>query len=139
MPIRATRRNMPTSFRKYVSAPMLTNVSKHAGAHKVEVSLKTAGGWVVGTIADNGCGFDTSATRRDGLGLVGMEERVRELGGHLRVISGAGQGTRAEFRLPIPKAAGRIAAEETAKEIGNDSHPDRGRSRDRTDRVETSA
>lgn len=117
----------------------LTNVSKHAGAHKVEVSLKTAGGWVVGTIADNGCGFDTSATRRDGLGLVGMEERVRELGGHLRVISGAGQGTRAEFRLPIPKAAGRIAAEETAKEIGNDSHPDRGRSRDRTDRVETSA
>ena len=34
------------------------------------------------------------AVRRDGLGLVGMEERVRELGGHLRVISTMGQGTR---------------------------------------------
>ncbi len=117
----------------------LTNVSKHAGAHKVEVSLKATGEWAVGTIADNGCGFDTGAIRRDGLGLVGMEERVRELGGHLRVISIAGQGTRAEFRLPIPKAAEQIAAKETAKEMSDDSHPDRGRSRDRTDRVETSA
>jgi signal transduction histidine kinase len=117
----------------------LTNVSKHAGAHKVEVSLKATGGWVVGTIADNGCGFDTGAVRRNGLGLVGMEERIRELGGHLRVISVAGNGTKAEFRLPIPKAKERIAAKENAKEMTNDSHPDRGRSRDRADRVETSA
>ena len=117
----------------------LTNVSKHAGAHHVEVSLKAAGGWAVGTIADNGCGFDTGAVRRDGLGLIGMEERVRELGGHLRVVSMVGQGTRAEFRLPIPKAKERIAGKDTEKEMSDDSHPDRGRSRDRTDRVETSA
>jgi len=112
----------------------LTNVSKHAGAHKVEVSLKAAGEWVLGTIADNGCGFDTGAIRRDGLGLVGMDERIRELGGHFRVISVAGQGTRAEFRLPIPKAG-----EQIAKEMSVDSHPDRRRSRNRTDRLETSA
>jgi signal transduction histidine kinase len=122
----------------------LTNVSKHAGAHKVEVSLKVTGGWVIGTIADNGCGFDTGAIRRDGLGLVGMEERVRELGGHFRVISTAGQGTRAEFRLPIPKGLKRIAAEEAAsseirKEMMDDPYPDFGRSRDRPGRVETSA
>ena len=117
----------------------LTNIAKHAGAHRVDVSLKATGGWVVGTIGDDGCGFDTGAVRRDGLGLIGMEERVRELGGHLRVISMMGQGTRAEFRLPVPKAGEKIAAEETAKEISNDSHPDRGRSRDRTDRVETTA
>src|SRR5665213_63864 len=117
----------------------LTNISKHAGAHRVDVSLKATGGWVVGTIGDNGCGFDTGAVRRDGLGLIGMEERVRELGGHLRVISIMGQGTRAEFRLPVPKAGEKTAAGEGAKEIGNDSYPDRGRSRDRTDRVETTA
>jgi len=111
----------------------LTNVSKHAGAHKVEVSLKATGEWVVGTIADNGCGFDTGAIRRDGLGLVGMDERIRELGGHLRVISVAGQGTRAEFRLPIPKAG-----EEIAKEMSVDSYSDRRRSRHRADRLETS-
>jgi signal transduction histidine kinase len=112
----------------------LTNVSKHAGAHKVEVSLKAMGEWVLGTVADNGCGFDTGAIRRDGLGLVGMDERIRELGGHLRVISVAGQGTKAEFRLPIPKVG-----QENAKEMSVDSHPDRRRSRDRADRLETSA
>ena len=117
----------------------LTNISKHSGAHRVEVSLNATGGWVIGTIADDGCRFDTGAVRRDGLGLIGMEERVRELGGHLRVISTVGQGTRTEFRLPMPMAKERIAVKETAKETRDDSHPDRGRSRDRTDRVETSA
>jgi len=117
----------------------LTNISKHAGAHRVDVSLNVIGGWVVGTIGDNGCGFDTGAVRRDGLGLIGMEERVRELGGHFRVISTAGQGTRTEFRLPMPKARTRVSVKDTAKEMSDDSHPDRGRSRDRTDRVETSA
>ncbi len=112
----------------------LTNVSKHAGAHKVDVSLRITGGWVVGTIADNGCGFDTTATPGDGLGLMGMEERVRELGGHVRVISTLGQGTRVEFRLPVPRTAQGSASEEI-----HDSHPDRGRSRYRPDRVETSA
>jgi signal transduction histidine kinase len=111
----------------------LTNVSKHAGAHKVDVSLKVTGGWVVGTIADNGCGFDAAAIQRDGLGLVGMEERVRELGGHVRVISTLGRGTRVEFRLPVPRAEESTAAEEI-----NDSSPDFGRSRNRTNRVETS-
>jgi signal transduction histidine kinase len=122
----------------------LTNVSKHAGAHKVGVSLKVAGEWVVGTIADNGCGFDTIATRPAGVGLLGMEERVRELGGHFRIHSVVGQGTKIEFRLPIPKASepntGSDGVDtELAKELRDDSHPDRGRSRDRTDRVETSA
>ncbi len=111
----------------------LTNVSKHAGAHKVDVSLKVAGGWVVGTIADNGCGFDAAVIQREGLGLVGMEERVRELGGHVRVISTLGRGTRVEFRLPVPRAEQTTAAEEM-----NDSSPDLGRSRNRPNRVETS-
>src|SRR5208282_4296894 len=117
---------------------------KHAGAHKVEVSLKIVGGWVVGTIADDGCGFDTRSVAREGLGLAGMEERLRELGGHLRVISALGEGTRLEFRLPVPKPAQGnapqgIAAEKIAAEIEHDSHPDRGRSRHRPDRLETSA
>ena len=112
----------------------LTNVSKHAGAHTIDVSLKATGEWVIGTIADNGCGFDATAIRREGLGLVGMEERVRELGGHVRIISTLGQGTRVEFRLPIPRAAEPGAVEETYA-----SRPDRGRSRNRSNGVETSA
>jgi signal transduction histidine kinase len=97
----------------------LTNVAKHAGAHKVEVSLKSTGGWVVGTIADNGCGFDTAAVRRDGLGLLGMGERIRELGGHFRVVSSIAQGTKVEFRLPHPKLLpkDRVAVAEIAGEM----------------------
>ena len=38
--------------------------------------------------------------KRTGLGLIGMEERVRELGGRLRILSSPGQGARVEFRLP---------------------------------------
>lgn len=121
-----------------VAQEALTNISKHAGAHKVEVSLKIVGGWVVGTIADDGCGFDTRSPTREGLGLAGMEERLREMGGHLRVISVLGEGTRLEFRLPAPKPAEGTVAEEIAAESKHDSHPDRGRSRHRPDRLETS-
>jgi signal transduction histidine kinase len=107
----------------------LTNVSRHSRALKAEVSLRKGHGWVTGNISDDGRGFDTNANRRDGLGLVGMQERVRELGGQIQVVSVPGRGTRIELRLPIPQEP----------EAADDSHPDRGRSRDRSNRVETSA
>ena len=50
-------------------------------------------------IEDNGKGFDTSTTR--GMGLVGMEERVRHLKGILRVDSIVGQGTNIAVELPL--------------------------------------
>jgi signal transduction histidine kinase len=125
----------------------ITNISKHAGAHKVEISLKLVGDWAVGTISDDGCGFDTQTVRPGGLGLMGMEERLRELNGHLRVISILGRGTKLEFRLPVPIDAKELAREgiaaetkaEIRAEIENDTYPDRGRSRHRSHRAETSA
>ena len=107
----------------------LTNCARHSGAKKVDVSLKVAGDWVEGTIADNGRGFTTGAPKRKGLGLLGMEERVRELKGIVRVNSAPGLGTRVDIRLPRPAKT----------EVIDDSHPDRGRPRDRSDRVEASA
>ncbi len=122
----------------------LTNVSKHAGAHQATVSLRVAGDWVVGSIVDNGSGFDAVATRAASLGLLGMGERVRELSGHFRVIAAVGKGTKVEFRLPIPKPAPLSGEDEMSnfgmvKEPRNDSHLAGGRSRDRADRLETSA
>lgn len=108
----------------------LTNVSRHAGASKVEVSLKSAGDRVIGVISDDGQGFDRSAPRSRGLGLLGMEERVRELGGNIRIESSPGRGTRIEFRLPTPA--------QTAAEVHVDKNSDRGRSRHRPDRIEAS-
>jgi signal transduction histidine kinase len=63
------------------------------------------------------------------LGLLGMEERVRELGGSIQIQSAPGAGTRVEFRLPRPAPA----------EVIDDQNPDSGRSRNRANRIETPA
>jgi signal transduction histidine kinase len=83
----------------------LTNAARHSGARLIEVSLGMSHGEVTGSIADDGQGFDAVAMKRTGLGLVGMEERVRELGGSLAVVSSPGHGARVEFRLPRIDAA----------------------------------
>jgi len=107
----------------------LTNASRHSGARRVEVTLKSDGPWVVGVISDDGCGFDRRSQKSRGLGLLGMEERVREIGGVIRIESSIGSGTRIEFRLPLTVPV----------EVDNDTNSDRGRSRDRSDRIEASA
>jgi signal transduction histidine kinase len=107
----------------------LTNAGRHSAARRVHVKLHATDAWVVGTIADDGRGFDPEAPDRRGLGLLGMEERVKELGGSISVISSPGLGTTVEFRLPRPAAT----------EVSDDSNPDSRRSRDRSDRIEAPA
>ncbi len=107
----------------------LTNASRHSGAHEVSVTLTGIGGWVTGVIADAGRGFRRTALTAGGMGLLGMEERVRELGGSIQIQSAPGAGTRVEFSLPRPGPA----------EVINDQDPDCGRSRNRADRIETTA
>ncbi len=80
----------------------LTNASRHSGARKVAVCLKSDGVQVIGRILDDGCGFDRRAQKSRGLGLLGMEERVREIGGSIRIESSPSGGPRVEFRLPCP-------------------------------------
>ncbi len=109
----------------------LTNAARHSGSRKVELSVRPRGEWVVCIVSDNGRGFDTTKSQK-GLGLLGMEERVRELGGFVRLISTLGSGTRLEIRLPRP-------ARKEMQGTHDDTHPDRGRSRDRSDRLEASA
>ena len=78
----------------------LTNAVRHSGARNVEISVTAADGVVTGVVADDGSGF--SGSPQKGLGLVGLQERVRELGGSARIISSPERGTRVEFRLPQP-------------------------------------
>jgi signal transduction histidine kinase len=70
----------------------LTNVRKHAGAGRVEVTLDGA----VLTVADDGAGFDP-ASPTGGYGLAGMRRRVEEIGGSVSIASGPG-GTTVEVR-----------------------------------------
>ncbi|MES1262453.1 MAG: ATP-binding protein [Acidobacteriota bacterium] len=101
----------------------LTNAIRHSAASSIDVVLNVKDRWVIGVVSDNGRGFE----KQRGLGLIGMEERARELGGDIQIESAPGRGTRITVRLPYP-----ARPEET-----NDTNSDSGRSRDRADRAET--
>lgn len=80
----------------------LTNAAKHAQASAAEVTLRRAGDFVQVTVVDNGVGFDMTMSRdNSGLGLLGMQERLKLLGGGLDVTSAPGQGTRLTAYCPI--------------------------------------
>jgi signal transduction histidine kinase len=79
----------------------LTNVVKHSGAGRVSVVLTDKDGSVTAVVEDDGRGFDPAAARDEGLGLVGMRERVALVGGRLRIESGAGQGTTLVAEVPV--------------------------------------
>lgn len=75
-----------------------TNIHRHARADRVEASLRREGDSAVLTVIDDGRGGAGDA----GNGLRGMDERLRALGGTLRVVSPVGQGTRIVASLPLP-------------------------------------
>ena len=81
----------------------LNNCSKHAYAKKVRVVVRQESNHLRVSIEDDGKGFDASRVR--GLGLVGMNERVSQLGGVLKVESDPAQGTRLRVDLPLPTAS----------------------------------
>ena len=85
-----------------VAQEALTNVLKHAAATRVQVTLSDDDdGMVCLRVIDNGRGIDpTPGAVRDGLGLIGMRERVSAVGGTLLVTSEAGTGTTVEARVP---------------------------------------
>ena len=83
----------------------LTNVSRHAAATRVSVNMAFHPGAVHLEVRDNGIGFDRN--RADGshepgggFGLIGMEQRARQLGGTIIVGSAIGKGTVVEARIP---------------------------------------
>ncbi|MEQ1803940.1 MAG: PAS domain S-box protein [Burkholderiaceae bacterium] len=82
----------------------LTNAARHSQASCVEVSLGRCADTVTLQVRDDGVGFDATLTgSTDRLGLVGMRERVKLLGGVLQVDSAPGAGTliRAEIAAAL--------------------------------------
>jgi signal transduction histidine kinase len=82
-----------------VAQEALRNCARHSGATRVRVALEKAVRGVTLAVEDNGKGFRTGRTR--GLGLVGMEERVTQLGGSFRLQSEPGRGTTVLAELPL--------------------------------------
>jgi signal transduction histidine kinase len=78
----------------------LTNVIKHAEAEHVSILLQRKDGSVTAVVEDDGRGFETGAVREDGLGLVGMRERVALVNGRLQIESSSGGGTTLVVEVP---------------------------------------
>lgn len=81
----------------------LNNSARHSGATKIEVYLLAEGDEVKLQVNDRGKGFDPFRTH-DGLGLVSMRERLRLVGGTIRISSVLGRGTELEAVVPMPMA-----------------------------------
>jgi signal transduction histidine kinase len=79
----------------------LTNVVKHAEARRVSILLVRREGSAMAVIEDDGGGFDPAGSRKDGLGLLGMRERVELHDGRLTVESAPGLGTTLVVEIPL--------------------------------------
>jgi signal transduction histidine kinase len=83
----------------------LTNVAKHARAHRVAVRLERSGDDAVLTVSDDGVGMDPAARPNPrSFGLRGIGERVMLLGGELQIASRPDTGTTIVARIPLARA-----------------------------------
>ncbi len=78
----------------------LSNVRKHSGAARVSVTLQSTRRVVRLAVTDDGCGFDPRRLGHDRLGLAGISERVRLLGGAVEIETSPGAGTTVRATLP---------------------------------------
>lgn len=88
----------------------LTNVTRHAQASLVRIELHTDDGDIALAIRDDGKGIDTSNSRREALGVIGMRERAHMVGGSFSIEGMPGKGTLITVR--IPRSGGKEADDE---------------------------
>jgi two-component system sensor histidine kinase UhpB len=88
-----------------IAQEALNNAGRHAEANRVEVQLSVTAEGTELRVSDDGVGFDPAhprvpPTRGGRLGLEGMAERARLVGGELDVRSSPGSGTTVSLRIP---------------------------------------
>ena len=84
-----------------IAQEALGNCLKHSGANTARVRLESTAKDVFMSVSDDGCGFDSkSKAMTSGLGFTSMRERLRIVGGEIRIDSQAMRGTRIEVAIP---------------------------------------
>lgn len=81
----------------------LTNCVRHAKAKNVWVTVDEKQDCIHVEIKDDGIGIPTGNRPRQGVGLLGIGERTRELGGNFQILSQPGAGTRIQVEIPLGK------------------------------------
>ncbi|WP_329108798.1 histidine kinase [Micromonospora sp. NBC_01699] len=100
-----------------VVSEALTNVARHAGASRCEVSVRRDRQLVV-EVVDDGIGF--AGPRPGGVGVESMRERAAELGGDCEITEVSPHGTRVLIRLPCPESAPTEAGTVAVQQVGSD-------------------
>jgi two-component system, NarL family, sensor histidine kinase DegS len=84
---------------------LLNNAMAHGQATQIQVLIDLDQDRVLAVVEDNGSGFNVddilSAPNKNAIGLSTLRERIEMLGGELTIQSSLGQGTRAEFSIPV--------------------------------------
>jgi signal transduction histidine kinase len=83
----------------------LANAARHSGAPRAHVSVAREDGRLTVVVVDEGRGFDPAEVSESGIGLAGMMERSRLLGGQLSIESAPDAGTRITVSLPTAAAS----------------------------------
>jgi signal transduction histidine kinase len=79
----------------------LTNVVKHSEAAQISILLTRRSRSLVVVVEDDGTGFDSASIGNDGLGVLGMRERVGLVGGRLTIESARGKGVTLAAEIPL--------------------------------------
>ena len=82
----------------------LANAAHHSGAQRARVSITREDGRLTVVVADEGRGFDPAEISESGIGLAGMVERSRLLGGQISIESAPDAGTSVTVSLPLAPA-----------------------------------
>jgi PAS domain S-box-containing protein len=89
-----------------VARELLFNVAKHAGVNEARMRVWRRGPCLYLSVADRGQGFDPEKLEEAaGFGLLSIRERVRLLGGRMRIRSAPGRGSRFLIAIPDPPAS----------------------------------
>jgi signal transduction histidine kinase len=84
----------------------LTNIIRHAGATHVDVRLAQVGPELILTVRDNGRGIsEKEVSHARSIGIIGMRERMAQVGGEVQFAGRPGEGTTVTLRMPMPIAA----------------------------------
>jgi signal transduction histidine kinase len=79
----------------------LTNVRRHSGASRVDVTLEYGAGGVSLRVSDDGRGFDTAVPAEGGYGLAGMRARAEQIGGMVCIDTAPGRGVTVSIDVPV--------------------------------------
>ncbi len=92
-----------------IAQEAIANVRRHSGSERAEVRLFPANDRIQIEIRDWGVGFDLARVDEQRLGIQGIRERARLLGGRARIDGAPGKGTRVFVDLPLAYASGGTA------------------------------